>query len=180
MSGQMADVIVIDGEEWALVEPEPGKLFEPRDHDVFPVTVHSANTRGEFARYRLDEDRLLLADLQVGHDGAPAAINGVEATSDEHGKVWTYHTLDLPIVWSGDLVVGAEPILELYVHAGFAPAWHYARVLALDIEGGVVESREDRSEEVAEYRAAETPNDDPNAFERLMRAIRLRLPGFDG
>ena len=31
MSGQMADVIVIDDEEFAVVEPEPGQLFEPRD-----------------------------------------------------------------------------------------------------------------------------------------------------
>ena len=85
-----------------------------------------------------------------------------------------------PIEWSGDLLAGADPILELYVHSGFSPVWHYERVLALDIEGGAVVGREDRSTEVAAYRRDREDglheDDDDNAFERLLKSIRLRLP----
>ena len=60
------------------------------------------------------------------------------------------------------------------MHAGFAPVWHYERVLALDVEEGLVVGREDRSAEVAEYRDSRNDDDD-NAFERLLKKIRLRL-----
>ena len=178
MSGQMADVIVIDDIEYAIVEPGPGVLFEPRDHGINPVMSHTANTRGELARYLIDDGRLLLSDLQVGHVGSPPSLGAVEPTTDDHGQVWTYLDLDIPITWTGDLIAGADPIPELYVHSGFAPVWHYERVLAVDLEDGVVESTEDRSADVAGYRDEKT-DDDGNAFERFLEAIRLRLPGGD-
>ena len=183
MSGQMSDVIVVGDHEFAVVEPAPGALFDARDHGVKPVAMHSANTRGQLARYRVASDgRLLLSDLQVGSVDAPPPIAGVEASTDEYGQVWTYLELDLAIDWSGDLLAGAGPILDLYVHAGFAPIWHYERVMAFDIERGVVESSEDRSEAVAEYRAERTapdaPEDDDNIFERFLDSIKLKM-GFD-
>ena len=111
MSGQIPDIIVIDDVEYAVVEPSPGVLFEPRDHGVFPVHMHSASSRGELARYRVnDGGQLLLSDLQVGHDGQPAELNGITATTDEHAQTWTYLKLDISIDFSGDLVAGARPI----------------------------------------------------------------------
>ncbi len=182
MSGQMPDVIVLGGEEYVLAEPESGTVFDARAHGVAPVMISSANTRGELARYRIDDDgRLLLSDFQVGSVDAPPAINGVEATTDEYGQVWTYLELDLPVEWSGDLLAGADPILDLYVHAGFPPVWHYERVMAFDIEAGVVQSSEDRTEQVAEFRAERLGDngvDDENVFERFLDSIRLKF-GFN-
>ena len=184
MSGQMSDVIVVDDEEYAVVEPAAGSLVDVRSFGVQPVSMHTANTRGELARYRFDEGgRLLLSDLQVGSIEAPPSINGVEATTDEYGQVWTYLDVNLPIDWSGDLLAGAEPILELYVHAGFLPVWHYERVLAFDIEAGVAVGREDRSAAVAAFRAerlGDEADEDEGVFERLLDAIRLRWRGDDG
>lgn len=179
MSGQMADIVVIDEREYAIVEPEPGVLFEPRDHGLSPVMTHTANLRGELARYRIDQSgRLVLSDLQVGHLDPPPVINGVEPTTDDYSKVWTYLGLDIPVTWTGDLILGADPIQDLYAHAGFSPVWHYERVLALDIEAGTVVGREDRSDEVARYRD-EHDQDDQNAFERLLHSIKIRLPFLD-
>jgi len=119
---------------------------------------------------------LLLSDLQVGHLEEPPSLAGIEATTDEHKQVWTYLDVDVEVPWSGDLLVGAEPIADLYVHAGFAPIWHYERVLALDIEAGIVEATEDRTTEVAQFRDEQSADDDDNAFERMLNAIRLRIP----
>ncbi len=173
----MADLIVIDDVEWAIAEPVPGVLFDPRDHGVHPVMMHTANTRGALARFRIDNGRLLLSDLQVGADEQPASINGVEPTTDEHGTIWTYLDVDLAIEWTGDLLAGADPIPDLYVHAGIPSVHHYEQVLALDIEAGQVVGTEDRTEAVAQYRASD--DDDEGAFERLLRSIRMRLPGAD-
>lgn len=182
MSGQMSDVIVIDGEEFAIVEPGVEVLFDARSHGVMPVMLHTANTRGVAARYRIENGQLMLSDLQIGSIDAPPPIAGVEATTDEYGQTWTYLELDLPIDWTGDLIVGGSPILKLFVATGFLPVWHYERVLALDLEAGVVQSTEDRSEQVAEYRAERTgedvPDDDENAFERFLSSLKIRL-GFD-
>lgn len=181
MSGQMPDIIVIDGNEYAIVEPTPGVLFEPRDHGIFPVTMHTASTRGELARFRIQDARLILSDLQVGNESQPVDLDGVTPTTDEFGQTWTYLGVDRPIDFSGDIIAGSGPIQELFVAAGFPPVWHYETVIALDIEAGVVEAQEDRSGEVAEFRAEQTgaDEDDENAFERLLSAIRLRLPGFE-
>jgi hypothetical protein len=182
MSGQMSDVIVVGDAEYAIAEPESGVLFDVRAFGVMPVTMHSANSHGELARFRVNaEGRLLLSDLQVGSIDAPPAINGIEATTDEYGQVWTYLDLDLPIDWTGDLLAGSQPILELYVHSGFLPVWHYKEVLAFDVEAGVVVSSQDRSEAVAAFRrerleAEETDGDD-GRFERFLDAIKLRLRG---
>lgn len=179
----MSDVIVVANEEFAVIEPAVGTLFDARSHGVHPVSMHSANTRGELARFRVKGDRLVLSDLQVGSIDAPPPINGVEPTTDEYGQVWTYLGLDLAIDWTGDLLAGSDPILDLYVHAGFLPVWHYERVVAFDIEAGEVRAREDRSEAVAEFRAervdADGVDEDEGIFERLLDAIKLRLGGRD-
>ncbi len=183
MSGQMSDVIVVDDVEYAIVEPLPDSLFDVRAHGVKPVMMHTANTRGVFARYRVEDGALILSDIQVGSVEAPPPINGVEATTDEYGQTWTYLKLDHRLEWSGDLIIGADPILDLYVHAGFLPAWHYERVMAFDIEGGQVQSSEDRSAQVAEFRAERTGvtagggivDEDEGIFERFLDSIKLRL-----
>ncbi len=177
MSGQMADLIVIDDVEWAIAEPLPGSMFEPRDHGVYPVMLHTANTRGSLARFRVDDGRLLLSDLQIGADDAPPAIAGVEPTTDEQGTVWTYLDLDLEIDWTGDILAGAEPLPDMYVHAGIPSVHHYARVIALDVEAGAVIGTEDRSAAVEEFRNSDDHED--GAFERMLKAIRMRLPGAD-
>ena len=148
--------------------------------------MHTANTRGVFARYRIEDGALILSDLQVGAVEAPPVINDVEPTTDEYGQTWTYLKLDLSIQWTGDLIIGAAPILDLYVHAGFLPAWHYERVQAFDIENGLVQSSEDRSAQVAEFRAERTgasgaagataaADEDEGIFERFLDSIKLRL-----
>ena len=186
MSGQMSDVVVIDNEEYAIVEPGPDALFDVRAHGAKPVMMHTANTRGVFGRYRIEDGTLILSDIQVGSVEAPPPINGVEPTTDEYGQTWTYLELDLPIQWTGDLIIGAAPILDLYVHAGFLPAWHYERVQAFDIENGLVQSSEDRSAQVAEFRAERTgasgaagataaADEDEGIFERFLDSIKLRL-----
>ena len=181
MSGQMSDVIVVGDDEYAIAEPQAGTLFDVRSHGVMPVSMHSASTRGELARYRIENDQLMLSDLQVGSIDQPPALNGVEATTDEYGQVWTYLNLDLPIAWTGDLIAGATPILDLYVHAGFLPVWHYEKVMTFDVEDGMVQGSQDSSAEVAKYRAERTapeaPEDDEHVFERFLDSIKLRM-GF--
>jgi len=174
----MSDVVVVGDQEYALVEPLGETLFDPRAHGVAPVMMHTANTRGVLARFRIEEGALLLSDLQVGSVEAPPAINEVEATTDEYGQTWTYLGLDVPIEWTGDLIAGADPILDLYVHTGFLPAWHYEKVMAFDIEHGQVVSSEDRTEQVAEFRAERIGSDAPEdegIFERFLDSIKLRL-----
>lgn len=181
MSGQMSDVIVIEGEELAVVEPSADVLFDVRAHGVLPVMLHTANTRGVAARYRIEDGQLMLSDLQVGSIDAPPPIGGTEATTDEHGQTWTYLELNIPIDWSGDLIVGGGPIRELFVASGFLPVWHYERVLAFDLENGVVQSSEDRTEQVAAYRnerLGADVDDDENAFERFLSSLKIRL-GFE-
>ena len=122
----------------------------------------------------------------MGSVDAPPPIEGVEATTDEYGQTWSYLHLDLPIAWTGDLLVGQNPIRKLFVHSGFLPVWHYEKVLAFDLEAGVVESSEDRSEQVRAFREEQTgggtgdprnasAEEDENVFERFLSSLKIRL-----
>lgn len=184
MSGQMSDVIVIDGEEFAVVEPTGDALFDARSHGVSPVMIHTANTRGVAARFRIDEGALSLSELQVGSIDAPPAIGGVEPTTDEHGQTWTYLNLNLPIAWTGDLIAGAQPIRKMIVLSGYLPVHHYEKVLAFDLEEGIVESTEDRSDQVRAFRDEQAgsdgpgdagPEDEENVFERFLSSLKIRF-----
>ena len=62
------------------------------------------------------------------------------------------------------------------------PVWHYETVVAFDVEEGVVQSTEDRSAEVARFRAERTgaaePDEDEGVFESFLSSIKIRL-GLD-
>lgn len=159
MTSQIPDVVVLEGVEHELVAVDGTGLFQPYDHGLRPVGTSTANHRGYQARYAVRDARLLLdsvvdVGLEAARQGAPLdelpRIAGIAPTEDGWGL--SYLGLDLPVEFTGGLLVAEGFLPEHYVHMGFHPAWKYERVHELIVEDGQVLRQVDRSEQMAEIR----------------------------
>lgn len=154
MTAQAPDLLTYDGIEYAIVGVGGSGLFDPREHGLQPIPLHTAAWRGFIARYRVHDGRLQLRELTVGLPLAPEeAVPPLFGTTPErNGAEVIYRLDDAPIAYSGTLLVGNGFIHELYVHMGFQAGWKYRRVLELTFEDGLLRRVDDLSERMAAMR----------------------------
>ncbi len=140
-----------------------GELFQPKSLNLLPVGNCTACWRGYRALYTILDSRLVLDELNInlGNEygdyleilGPP--INGVDPV-EFPGKMKlfrsAYFGLQLPIKYTGGVLIAREFIESLYVHQGFHPAWKYRSVIELLFNDGSLENAMDRSERMEEIR----------------------------
>jgi hypothetical protein len=98
---------------------------------------------------------LVLEELSVGLDEPGPEINGVKpvpSTERASHRISVYKGLNLPIEFTGGILVGDEFIRELYVHMGFHPAWKFRTVFELLFEKGNVLEVGDISDKMEKLR----------------------------
>lgn len=158
MTAQAPDSVSYDGTDYVIAGINGGPLFDPGDHGLHTVMTSTANWRGYVAHYVVRDGRFLLSRLtDVGlppdADGAtpvPPDLNGAPASGGDHS--YEYADVDLPVAFSGGLLLGADFRTDLYTHMGFHPAWKFERVLELILERGTLQRAADRSAEIAVVR----------------------------
>lgn len=164
MTAQFPDQFLLDGQTYAVVGVNGDELFDPAAFDLHPMSRCTACWRGYVCRYALKGDALVLDQLktslfaleegQLRKTPGPA-IHGVTPTAptDEHAIFNTlYQNLDLPIQFTGRLLIGDEFIQSRQVHMGFHPAWKYAVVLELTFDAGTLIQTKDVSQAMAQVR----------------------------
>lgn len=159
MTAQITDRIEIDGITYSLVGIDGYKLFEPADHELKVVMLHTACWRGFHVLYRIDNGQLLISSVTVGLDdedraaveaGGGPGLFGKLPNKQESG--YLYEGLDAPVSFTGGLLVADKFIQQLYVHMGFHPAWKYEIVKEIVLEKGKVVEMSDRSQAMAQFR----------------------------
>lgn len=153
MTAQVHDQVEWRHRKYLLVGVDGDRLFDPADHglhDLRPTTT--ANWRGWVAHYAIVDDRLLLAELvDVGLFVLPGetvpAFDGVEATYEGRGPL-SYTGLDLPLDFTGKLLIAHGFIDSLYRHMGFHPAWKFEESWELEIDKGSLTDARDLSDEM--------------------------------
>ena len=156
MTGQFPDTVDLDGTEYSISAVDGTGLFVAEEHGFRPRFLSSACWRGHICAYAVRDDQLLLDQLTVG-------VEPYHPTVTLHGRTprtasrrahypgaAIYRDLAMPVPFTGRLLLGAD--LDLYTHMGFQPAWYYQRVIELEVNGGRVNRRTDRSAEMAEVR----------------------------
>jgi hypothetical protein len=187
MTAQAPDVVRYAGRDYELAGVRGTGLFDPRDHGVEFVATTTANWRGHVPVYVVRDERLVLDALRdVGlpdvDPGEPLGedlprINGVAPVWGE----WSleYRDLDLPLAFTGGLLLASGFLAELYVHMGFAPAWKFEVVHELVFEDGRLVRAHDRSAQVARVREEilrgqrDDPDDAANTIEWIARTFEL-------
>jgi hypothetical protein len=164
MTAQWPDLVDFDQTVFDLAGVCGGPLFEPADVGLLPLMINTACWRGHVCTYAVRGDRLILADLMVGEQ---CLLNGEKVTArtelrgvtPQRSERWgdgtlTFRGLDIPVMFSGGLLLGSGFIQAHYVHMGFHPAWKYRRVTEILLREGHLTEAQDRSAEIARIRRA--------------------------
>jgi hypothetical protein len=163
VTAQFTDSFQIDGEKHTIAGVSGKTLFDVKTLGLRLIAGSSACWRGHVAIFGLAQDRLVVADLyanigsidQAGklsfEPGIAPPIHGVNAkrtgrNEQSYSCNHVYRQLNLPLTYSGGILLGTGFIRDLYVHIGFAPAWKYTKVLELIFSEGKLSGRHDRSE----------------------------------
>lgn len=183
MTAQVSDRVRYRGEDHALAGHAGRGLFDPAAHGLKPVMASTACWRGFQCTYLVEDGGPLLLDRLDVRTVEPAPpVEGVAPQAvDDIMFSARYEGLNLPIQFTGGLVLGRDFLRELYVHAGFHPAWKYREVHELIFRDGVLVTADDRSDAVAEFREWIAPKrygevDEAELADRLNRCFRNRYP----
>ena len=121
-------------------------LFEPGLHGIVPGMMHSACLRGYHVGYVIEDSQLFLTNITFGASDSHAEDSRegrVPSLFGRHARLggsvfncWIIDDLYHPITFSGGLLLGANFIQELYLHAGFHPLLKYRDAREVLFENG--------------------------------------------
>jgi hypothetical protein len=164
MTAQFSDTVIFEERHYALAGVNGEGLFEPQAHGFTPAGSCSACWRGYVCTYGLRTNQLVLEGLCINNGllegrsyqaSPPPAFGGcLTRPRDSLVKLFDleYSDVNLPIVFSGGILIGTEFIRELYVHGGFHPAWKFRRVHELIFHDGMLTEHRDVSNAVCALR----------------------------
>jgi hypothetical protein len=159
MTAQIPDTVEYGKDVYAIAGGRGEGLFSPADHGIEPAMISTACWRGFLCRYRIEEEELRLAGLEVGlPDGKPDGIGalpalfGRKAAWAEDRYCAVYEDLGVSVLFTGELLLARDFIEELYVHMGFHPAYKYREVLKVRHDKGRLMEIRDLSKNMANLR----------------------------
>ena len=152
MTAQYNDLCFHRGTEFSVAGISGSGLFDPGSVGVKPVGFSSACWRGYIAHYTVNDAKLFLTSLHIGlPQGQPPRLFGVSPASTKW-LGWLYDGFQLPIAFTGGLLLASGFLKELYVHMGFHPPWKYERVSEVLFDAGRMVEEHDRSIQMAAVR----------------------------
>jgi hypothetical protein len=175
MTAQISDKFKYKGEEYSLVAMSIPIDFSPEKYGITPAMESTACRRGYWCEYEISGDGIILKNLNVySENGKYPEINGVKSVKDG-GKfhifgMHTYKNINLPIKYSGKILLGAEFIQDYYIHMGYQQAWSYKKLIELDFEEGIPIEKIDHSEK-AELKRKEIDKDKPAYYKKMKENI---------
>jgi hypothetical protein len=181
MTAQASDIVVFQGSEHVLAGICGEGLFEPEAHGFTPIGKDTGCWRGHVCTYGVKGDQFVLQGLLINHgrwnEGTYVSLpappfDGRAADEKEEGYSrfdLQYSKVDLPVAFSGGLLVAKDFIREMYAHMGFHPAWKYRTVHELVFERGRLTSQNDVSSQLHTYRERFENRNAPPSSEELER-----------
>lgn len=153
MTTQLTDRFDYQNRCYTVTHISDGSLFSPFDYQLQPKFTGTFCWRGYICRFAVVHWQLVLSRLSINLGGDvqnPPTINGVSPCADTRAEVLfshTYENLNLPIDYTGGILVSDEPSPDLTIHGGFSAAWEYGTTFELSFYQGKLI----RSQEVSQY-----------------------------
>lgn len=155
MTAQIGDIYKFKGKEFKIVALSSAILFDPKNFGLEPHASSTACWRGYWCEYAIDNDELLLKNLYLfNEDDRYPPFNGVEVsppefkeyecnggkkvTTEAHFGHRVYRDVNMPIPYTGKLLLGDGFLQEYYIHMGFQRGWAYKQLIELIFEGGLL------------------------------------------
>ena len=154
MTAQFPDVMIYKEQNYSIAGISTGEeLFNPLKHGVQSTGTCSACWRGYIATFSVCDSHLKVIKAKVYLDeamvqaGTAPKLFGKSAVLPEDNGLGMscYSNLDLPIPYTGGILVGTNFIRSMYVHMGFHPAYKYKTVHELIFDTGKLIKASDKS-----------------------------------
>ncbi|MGL4421257.1 MAG: hypothetical protein ACRCZF_11370 [Gemmataceae bacterium] len=156
MTAQVPDRVEYRGKTYSIAGTNGKGLFDPTAHGLKPTMRSTACWRGFICTYAVVNGRLMLFNLAIGLKDSNPPLFGVVPTPQPVGPLRSlnsvYEGLNLPVSYTGGLLLADDFVENLYVHMGFHPAWKYRDVHELLFQEGALIEASDRSAVMAEVR----------------------------
>ena len=158
MTAQIGDKYLFDGDSYSIVAMSERLSFNPADYGLIPRFACTACWDGYWCDYEISEKGILLKNLYINcADNSYPEINGVSVSdfNEEEHNYWGHHVyenINIPMKYSGKIVVGKGFIQKYYIHMGYQRAWAYETLAELVFEKGVLTQKIDHSGVAEELR----------------------------
>ena len=177
MTAQITDVYKYKDRSYTLVATEPKLKFDPEEYGFQPEMISTASWDGYWSTYKIDDEHLVFDELTIkdANNNYPK-INDVEPQIDnvvspkdnkEHPFKAVYKNINLPIDFTGKILLGDKFINEYYVHMGYQSAWAYEDLIEFTFIRGKMLDKKDLSEFAEKMR--ESMKKDPQLTKDLMK-----------
>ena len=139
MTAQIGDIYKYQKKEFTIVALSSAMLFDPKNYGMEPHARSTACWRGYWCEYAIEDDELLLKDLYLfNSDGKYPPLNGVEVSMKSHFGHRVYKDVNMPIPYTGKILLGDGFMQEYYIHMGFQRGWAYKKLIELVFEEGIL------------------------------------------
>ena len=148
MTAQIGDIYKYKKKEFTVVALSSVMLFDPKNYGMEPHASSTACWRGYWCEYAIEDDELLLKDLYLyNSDDKYPPLNGVEEYKCQGGKKIimkahfghrVYKDVNIPIPYTGKILLGDGFMREYYIHMGFQRGWAYKKLIELVFEEGIL------------------------------------------
>ena len=137
MTAQLEDKFDYLNNEYSVIRIENELLFEPSEYGFSPIALSSACWRGHSCKYSIESGSLILSRLSIGLDIIdPLVWRGIRAFGGGEFDYWTYEGVNLPINYSGGIIIGRSLLKEFYNIWGFYQPHCYQHIFELVFEKG--------------------------------------------
>lgn len=156
MTAQIPDNFRFNRKSYDLVAMTNSIDFDPEDHGLKPVPMHTACWRGFFCDFKITKKGLFLDRLNISTElmefpdlwGSKPKVKH----SNEDSASLVYEKINHKIDYTGSIVLGDGFLDEYYIHMGFQRPWAYESVVEVVFENGNLVKTIDHSETVAKIR----------------------------
>lgn len=160
MTAQIGDIYKYKRKEFSIVALSNAIQFDPKEYGLEPHARSTACWRGYWCEYNIVDDELLLQNLYIFNaDGKYPPLNGIEISPQEYQECTAYSfknkkgekvmrpkhmghrvykNVNMPIPYTGKILLGDGFMHEYYIHMGFQRGWAYRELVEFVFEDGVL------------------------------------------
>jgi len=155
MTAQIPDRVIYNDAKYEIIGVKGVNLITPREFGMTPTEMSTACYRGYFVEYSCVNQQFLLSHLTVRTlDNIYPSIGNVAVQIGGQFVSGQYYGLQIPVAFTGALLIGKDFIGSMYVHMGFQKPTSFGTVVQLIMDRGRIVAETDFSEKIAAMREA--------------------------
>ena len=183
MTAQITDMFIIDSKEYNFISSSERNAFFPKQFGIVPYWFSTGCYRGYFCEYEIENSELKLKNLFINTEDKkypdindmismflPGESRKNKINSSKEKKeakeiakilgIKLYADINIPIKYTGKLLLGNHFLTDYYIHMGIQKPWTYEEVKEFNFVNGVLFEVRDCSHIVKKIREFIPENDD--------------------